>query len=352
MEAMKIETVATSELKFDPNNVRKHDERSVKAIADSLAKFGQRKPIVVTHKNIVVAGNGTLEAARELGWEQISIVRLPKEWSNKQIEAFAIADNRTGDLSEWNIANLIDQLGNLDDEMLVHSGFTEDELADLLEFQQNPFVTVRENIADLKPHPRNYQFHPDDQLDQIIASIQQHGFYRNIVVAQDNTILAGHGVVAAATKMGRKRVPVIRLPLHPDDPRALKVLTSDNEINNLAEVDDRMLTEMLKEIMQDDNLSGTGFNEAQLATLAMITRPASEIADMDEAAEWVGLPEYIPEDRPAYQVLVSFATQEARDEFAKKLNLPLSDRGKQSAWYPHKERRDLDSVRWTANADA
>lgn len=349
MEAMKIETVPTADLTLDPNNVRKHDERSVKAIADSLTKFGQRKPIVITYKNIVVAGNGTLEAARSLGWDQISVVRLPKDWTAKQVEAFAIADNRTADLSEWDIDNLIAQLSEIGDDLMVHSGFTEGEIADLLEFQQNPFVTVREDIANLKPHPRNYQYHPDDQLDQIIASVKQHGFYRNIVVAEDNTILAGHGVVLAATKMGKKRVPVIRLPLHPDDPRALKVLTSDNEINNLAEVDDRMLTEMLKDIMQEDDLAGTGFNESQLATLAMITRPASEIANIDEASEWVGLPEYIPEDRPAFQVLVSFNTQADRDEFATKLSIPLSDRGKQSAWYPHKERRDLESVRWTGD---
>ena len=349
---MKTETVATADLVLDPNNARTHSTRSVDAIAESLSKFGQQKPIVVTAKNIVVAGNGTLQAAQQLGWTEITVVRLPKTWTAKQIEAFAIADNRTSDLSEWDIDNLVKQLESFDSELMVHSGFTPDEMADLLEYQLNPFVTVRENIADLKPHPRNYQFHPEDQLDQIIASINQHGFYRNIVVAQDNTILAGHGVVLAATKMGRKRVPVIRLAIHPDDPRALKVLTSDNEINNLAEVDDRMLTEMLKEIMQDDTLIGTGFNEQQLATLAMITRPASEIAGIDEAAEWIGLPEYIPETRPFAQVLVSFKSESDRDEFAKKLSLPLADRSKQSAWYPHQERRDLDSVRWTNNEDA
>lgn len=347
---MKTETVATKDLKLDPNNVRTHNERSVDAIAESLSKFGQQKPIVISAKNVVVAGNGTLRAARKLGWDEITVVRLPKDWSAKQIEAFAIADNRTSDMSEWDIDQLVAQLGSLDDDLVIHAGFTPDEITDLLEFQAMPFVTVRENLADLKPHPRNYQHHPEDQLEQIIASIKQNGFYRNIVVAQDNTILAGHGVVQAATKMGRKRVPVIRLPLDPDDPRALKVLTSDNEINNLAEIDDRMLTEMLKEIMQEDNLAGTGFNEQQLATLAMITRPASEIADIDEAAEWVGLPEYVPEDRPSYQVLVSFASLEARDEFAKLLDIPLSDRSKQSAWYPHKERRDLDSVRWSGGA--
>ena len=57
-------------------------------------------------------------------------------------------------------------------------------------------------VSDLKPHPRNYKDHPDDQLEHIIESIKSTGFYRNIVIAQDGTILAGHGVVAAAKKMG------------------------------------------------------------------------------------------------------------------------------------------------------
>jgi ParB-like chromosome segregation protein Spo0J len=64
-------------------------------------------------------------------------------------------------------------------------------------------------LASLKPHPRNYRIHPDDQLEHIIKSIQEHGFYRNVVAARDGTILAGHGVVQAALKMGLKGVPVV-----------------------------------------------------------------------------------------------------------------------------------------------
>jgi ParB-like chromosome segregation protein Spo0J len=346
---MKIESIEIAKLKQDPQNVRKHDERSIDAIAESLNSFGQQKPIVVTSKNIVVAGNGTLQAAQKLDWADISIVRLPADWTKKQIEAFAIADNRTADLSEWDIENLVNQLGSFDDAMMPQTGFSADEMADLLELQTNPFVTVRENIENLKPHPRNYQGHPEDQLDQIIASIEQHGFYRNIVVAQDNTILAGHGVVQAVKKMGKTRVPVIRLPLDPDEPRALKVLTSDNEINNLAEVDDRMLTEMLKDIMTEDDLKGTGFNEQQLANLAMITRPSSEIANIDEAAEWVGLPDFIPEENPQFQVLVSFENEDDKNRFAELLDLNLSDRRKQSSWFPGRQKRDLASVRWVEN---
>ena len=55
-----------AEVTLDPANARAHSERNLQAIADSLDRFGQQKPIVITPDGTVVAGNGTLEAARSL----------------------------------------------------------------------------------------------------------------------------------------------------------------------------------------------------------------------------------------------------------------------------------------------
>ena len=158
----------------------------------------------------------------------------------------------------------------------------------------NAFVPVMTDVMKLKAHPRNYQQHPEIQLRHIIKSIETHGFYRNIVVAKDNTILAGHGVTEAAIRMGLKQVPVIKMDIDPEDPRALKLLTGDNEIGNLAVVNDRMLTELLKEVMgtEDLGLTGTGFDADQLSSLLMVTRPASEIKDSNQAGEWLGMPDW------------------------------------------------------------
>ena len=62
---MKVELVKIDELDLDPKNARKHDAKNLKAIADSLEQFGQRKPIVVWGRT-VVAGNGTMAAASTL----------------------------------------------------------------------------------------------------------------------------------------------------------------------------------------------------------------------------------------------------------------------------------------------
>jgi len=63
----------------DPQNARKHDKRNLEAIAKSLAEFGQRKPIVALHDGTVIAGNGTLAAARSLGWQEIAVATFEDE---------------------------------------------------------------------------------------------------------------------------------------------------------------------------------------------------------------------------------------------------------------------------------
>jgi DNA modification methylase len=114
MTELRIETVNVNSLTPDPANARKHDGKNLQAIAHSLEKFGQRKPICVTPDSIVVAGNGTLEAAKFLGWTEIVIARTPVGWTWEQIRAFALADNRTAELAEWDDKVLADQLLELD----------------------------------------------------------------------------------------------------------------------------------------------------------------------------------------------------------------------------------------------
>ena len=204
-------------------------------------------------------------------------------------------------------------------------------------------------LDDLKPHPRNYQQHPEDELAHIMESIKTHGFYRNVVIARDGTILAGHGVTQAARKLGYTHVPVIRTPYTPDDPRALKLLAGDNEIRHLAEVDDRALTELLRELSATDDLLGTGYDEMMLANLAMVTRPAAEIGDLEAAAQWAGMPEYDYDDAPGQiQITVHFVNDEDRTEFLRRLDLDTVDNAKRkSIWWPERKQDDPRSLRFT-----
>jgi hypothetical protein len=210
------------------------------------------------------------------------------------------------------------------------------------------------DLLSLKPHPQNYRHHGVDQLEHIVASIKTHGIYRNVVAAKDGTILAGHGVVEALKKMGEKKVPIIRLDVAADDTRALKVLTGDNEIARLGEIDDRQLTEILRYIGQNDEeaLIGTGFDEMMLANLVYVTRPSNEIEDFDAAREWVGLPVYDDQDETRSTDIVleiKFKNEEDRDRFVAERDMKIgSTRGgrKWATTWPYIERNDASSVRF------
>jgi hypothetical protein len=211
-------------------------------------------------------------------------------------------------------------------------------------------------VSSLKPHPRNYQEHPDDQLEHLMTSIRESGIYRNIVVARDGTVLAGHGVMEAVRRLGLETVPVHRVDVEPDSAAALKILTGDNEISHLAAVDDRALTEILREIAQSEaGLVGTGYDEAMLANLVMVTRPRSEIQDANEAAQWVGMPQYDAEAAsPTMKLIVNFETEEAREKFLEEIGTPVmskKDGQTWSMWWPPRERHDLASVRFETGGD-
>jgi len=127
---LEIESIPIGLLALDPQNARKHSEANLAAISASLREFGQRKPIVATEANVVIAGNGTLQAALALGWESINVVRVPGDWSEDQIRAFALADNRIAELSEWNMTELLEDLSGLNLELLEATGFTLDDIDD------------------------------------------------------------------------------------------------------------------------------------------------------------------------------------------------------------------------------
>jgi ParB-like chromosome segregation protein Spo0J len=131
---MKIIKRNISELSQDPANARKHNERNLESIVASLRRFGQQTPIVIDSSNVVRKGNGTIEAAKRLGWDTINCVVT--DLKSSDAISYAIADNRTAELAEWDDDILAAQLNGLladDAELLVDAGFTEAELQSLMD---------------------------------------------------------------------------------------------------------------------------------------------------------------------------------------------------------------------------
>jgi DNA modification methylase len=131
---VKAETVSIDSLSFDPANVRKHGERNLATIKASLQRFGQQKPIVVDANGVVRAGNGTLAAAKALGWKEIAVVR--SALAGSEATAYAIADNRTAELAEWEEDALAETLSALqceDEALLDAAGFDAAELSKMID---------------------------------------------------------------------------------------------------------------------------------------------------------------------------------------------------------------------------
>lgn len=128
--SLKDRLVEIKGLAADPANTRVHDERSLEAIRGSLQRFGQQKPVVIDTRGVVIAGNGTLEAARQLGWTHIAAVR--SDLDGVERVAYAIADNRTAELSAWDDGALRLTLGAMPADAAMAAGYTQDELAELL----------------------------------------------------------------------------------------------------------------------------------------------------------------------------------------------------------------------------
>lgn len=118
-----------TDLLVDPVNARVHTTRNIDAIRASLRTFGQRRAIIVDRNGVIVAGNGTFEAAKAENWTTIECVVFPGDPA--EARAYAIADNRTAELAEWDYDILLEQLGTFDPDMLAAVGFDPDELAEL-----------------------------------------------------------------------------------------------------------------------------------------------------------------------------------------------------------------------------
>lgn len=127
------------DLSEDPSNARSHGDRSIVQIAASLERFGQQKPIVV-REGVVIAGNGTLVAARDrLGWKEIAAVEF--KGSEDQAKAFAIADNRVAELSFWDDDRLATALKDIQGEFSLDDiGFSEAEFMKLIQDSEDATI--------------------------------------------------------------------------------------------------------------------------------------------------------------------------------------------------------------------
>ena len=122
-------------------------------------------------------------------------------------------------------------------------------------------------LNDLIPYDKNSRTHSDEQVDQIINSINEFGFNNPILIDSENGIIAGHGRFMAATRLGLTHVPVVELG-HLSDAQKRAYIIADNKLAENAGWDDDILAEELIALKEDGfEIDLVGFSDEELADL-------------------------------------------------------------------------------------
>jgi ParB-like chromosome segregation protein Spo0J len=208
---------------------------------------------------------------------------------------------------------------------------------------QWPADTVERRAVDtLIPYARNARKHSEAQVTEIAGSITQWGWTIPVLIDEGGRIIAGHGRVLAAHKLGIAEIPVMVAHGWSDAQKAAYTL-ADNQLALHGTWDTDLLKVELRDLQsQAVDLGVLGFAPAELDQLFA---PAT-----DPDTEWEGMPEFEQNAQKSYRALVvHFPDQASVDRFAALLNQPIPPKAP-SIWFPHKPREDVADQRWISDA--
>lgn len=138
------------------------------------------------------------------------------------------------------------------------------------------------SIDSLIPYIRNARTHSDHQVSLIASSIQEFGWTIPVLISEDNTLIAGHGRVLAAKKLGITEVPTMVAKGWTEDQRRAYTLT-DNKLTIVGKWDDELLKIELGELKASDfNLELTGFDTKELDLLLKTSNDLESKEDNSE----------------------------------------------------------------------
>lgn len=117
MESVKhqIEYKRLDEIRPYDNNPRRNDE-AAKAVANSIKEFGFQSPIIVDRDGVIIAGHTRYKAARRLKLQEVPVI-VAAELDPEKVKALRIADNSTGEVAEWDLQLLVQELTGIDYDM-------------------------------------------------------------------------------------------------------------------------------------------------------------------------------------------------------------------------------------------
>lgn len=144
--------------------------------------------------------------------------------------------------------------------------------------QKQDLKVVYRDVSELIPYARNARTHSDEQVARIAASIKEFGWTNPILIDGENGIIAGHGRVLAARKLGLEKVPTIELSGLTEAQKRAYIL-ADNRLALDAGWDEEMLKLEFAELEKEGfELSKTGFSDEEIREM---------MADLDREVEGV-----------------------------------------------------------------
>jgi len=141
-----------------------------------------------------------------------------------------------------------------------------------------------EAVDKLIPYAKNARTHSDEQVAQIAGSIKEFGFNNPVLVDKDNSVIAGHGRLMAARKLGMDKVPVVELDHLTESQRKAYVL-ADNRIALNSGWDTSMLSLELQDLKDDIDLSLLGFDPDELDALLNPVEETEGLTDEDSVPD-------------------------------------------------------------------
>ena len=152
------------------------------------------------------------------------------------------------------------------------------------------------SIDQLIPYINNSRKHSDEQVAQIAASIKEFGWTNPILVDGDNGLIAGHGRLMAARKLGMEKIPVIELA-HLSENQKKALIIADNKLALNSDWDTELLMIELSELDGDDyDLSVLGFDQDELDALLNPIEPTTGLTDEDAVPDVPDEPKTKPGD--------------------------------------------------------
>ena len=198
-----------------------------------------------------------------------------------------------------------------------------------------------QKTESLSPYDRNSHVHSERQIDQIVNSIREFGFTIPVLVDEKSMLIAGHGRVMAAHKMGLAEIPVMVATGWTDQQKRAYVI-ADNKLTENSTWDEELLKSEIKQLeFEEYNLDFLGFDVDELTNLFL----DKEFGKTDALEEWTDLPEYEGLDPCYKKVVVNFDDEESFNKFFEVVGQDHTEKTK-SIWFPEKEKRNLKDLEW------